>query len=78
MSSSSINNRANNSSNKNRSCSSGTITTLLKEAEELAKNRNWTTDYALFIMYCRAIADRDSIRAERCIELLEREFENSI
>lgn len=79
MNSRSVNNRADNSSNNNLSCSSSSsTTTLLKEAEELAKNRNWTTDYALFIMYCRAIADRDSIRAERCIELLEREFKNSI
>jgi hypothetical protein len=51
---------------------------LLKEAEELAKSRNWTRDFALYIMYCRALADGEKIRAERCMELLEREFENSV
>lgn len=58
-----------NSSNNSRS--------LKREAEELAKRRKWTKDFALYVMFCRAMAKGDKIRAESCMKLLEQEFKNS-
>jgi hypothetical protein len=52
--------------------------TLLHEADELAKNRKWTRDFALYVMFCRAMAAGDKIRAESCMKLLEQEFMNSL
>ncbi len=79
MNSSAVNNPTDSSNNNARSKSKSTSdNSLLKEAAELAKSRNWTRDFALYIMYCRALADGDKIRAERCMELLEREFKNSV
>jgi hypothetical protein len=79
MNSRPVDNHSDSSNNNARGNSKSTSgTTLLKEAEELAKSRNWTRDFALYIMYCRALADGEKIRAERCMELLEREFENSV
>jgi hypothetical protein len=58
-----------NSSNSNRS--------LKREADELAKSRKWTKDFALYVMFCKAMAKGDKIRAESCMKLLEQEFKNS-
>jgi hypothetical protein len=58
-----------NSSNSSRS--------LKREADELAKSRKWTKDFALYVMFCRAMAKGDKIRAESCMKLLEQEFKNS-
>ncbi|MBD0300059.1 MAG: hypothetical protein ICV82_07350 [Nitrososphaera sp.] len=58
-----------NSSNSSRS--------LKREADELAKSRNWTKDFALYVMFCKAMAKGDKIRAESCMKLLEQEFKNS-
>jgi transcriptional regulator len=46
------------------------------EQEVLAESKNWTKDFALYIMFCRAMAEGDKIRAESCMKLLEREFRN--
>jgi len=70
--------KMNNSSLNNHHNSTTSSIALLKEADGLAKSNNWTRDFALYVMYCRAIADEDKIRAEKCIELLEREFKNSV
>jgi hypothetical protein len=58
-----------NSSNSSRS--------LKREADELAKSRKWTKDFALYVMFCKAMAKGDKLRAESCMKLLEREFKNS-
>ena len=58
-----------NSSNSSRS--------LKREADELAKSRKWTKDFALYVMFCKAMAKGDKIRAESCMKLLEQEFKNS-
>ena len=50
---------------------------LKREAEELAKRRKWTKDFALYVMFCKAMAKGDKIRAESCMKLLEQEFKNS-
>ncbi|HJU33786.1 MAG TPA: hypothetical protein VJ695_01565 [Nitrososphaera sp.] len=51
---------------------------LLQEAYELAESRKWTRDFALYIMFCRAMAEGDKMRAERCMNLLERDVMNSL
>jgi hypothetical protein len=48
-------------------------TLLLEEADELAKSRNWTRPFALYIMFCKAMAIGDKIRAEACMNVLEQE-----
>ena len=53
-------------------------TSLLEEAYDLARNRKWTRDFALYIMFCEAMAVGDKLRAEACMDLLEREGENSL
>ena len=74
--SSTVNNRPNSTSNNN--VNSNITATLLEEADELAKSKNWTRDFAVYVMYCRAMADGDKIRVEGCMELLEQEFKNSV
>ena len=49
-----------NSSNNSRS--------LKREAEELAKSRKWAKDFALYVMFCKAMAKGDKIRAESCMK----------
>lgn len=73
MSSSTADNNRNDDSGNNVSNNSNT---LLREANELAESKNWTRDFALYIMFCRAMAEGDKIRAESCMKLLEREFRN--
>jgi hypothetical protein len=51
---------------------------LLDEADELARIRNWTRHFALYIMFCQAMSVGDKIRAEGCTNLLEREGINSL
>jgi hypothetical protein len=72
--SSTANNNRDDDSSSNASNNSNT---LLQEANELAESKNWTKDFALYIMFCRAMAEGDKIRAERCMKLLEREYRNS-
>jgi hypothetical protein len=62
---------------RNTRNSSDSSRTLNREADELAKSRNWTKDFALYVMFCKAMAKGDKIRAESCMKLLEQEFENS-
>lgn len=68
MSSSTADNNRNDYSGNNVSNNSNT---LLREANELAESKNWTRDFALYIMFCRAMAEGDKIRAESCMKLLE-------
>jgi hypothetical protein len=51
---------------------------LLKEADELARNRKWTRDLALYIMFCKAMGAGDKVRAEAIMELLEPEVMKSL
>ena len=51
---------------------------LLEEADELARIRNWTRPFALYIMFCQAMSVGDKLRAEACMNLLEKEGENSL
>jgi hypothetical protein len=53
-------------------------TSLLDEADELARSRKWTRSFALYIMFCKAMAVGDKIRAEACMNLLESEVMNSL
>jgi hypothetical protein len=46
---------------------------LLEEADELARIRNWTRPFALYIMFCQAMFVGDKIRAEACMNLSEKE-----
>jgi hypothetical protein len=62
---------------RNTSNSSNSSRSLNREADELAKSRKWTKDFALYVMFCRAMAKGDKIRAESCMKLLEQEFKNS-
>jgi hypothetical protein len=52
---------------------SSSSSTLLEEAEELARIRNWTRPFALYIMFCQAMSVGDKIRAEACMNLSEKE-----
>jgi hypothetical protein len=47
--------------------------TLVEEADELARIRNWTRPFALYIMFCQAMSVGDKIRAEACMNLSEKE-----
>ena len=51
---------------------------LLEEADELARIRNWTRPFAFYIMFCQAMSVGDKIRAEACMNLSEKEGENSL
>ena len=62
---------------RNTKDSSNTSRSLKREADELAKSRKWTKDFALYVMFCKAMAKGDKIRAESCMKLLEQEFKNS-
>jgi hypothetical protein len=53
-------------------------TLLLEEADQLAKSRNWTRPFALYIMFCKAMAAGDKTKAEACMKLLEPEVMNSL
>ncbi|HEY1248927.1 MAG TPA: hypothetical protein VGE97_08070 [Nitrososphaera sp.] len=51
---------------------------ILQDAYELAKRSNWSIDFALYVIYCRAKAAGDDLRAERCMRLLEQKFMNAL
>jgi hypothetical protein len=51
---------------------------LLEEADELARIRSWTRSFALYIMFCQAMSVGDKIRAEACMNLSQKEGENSL
>jgi hypothetical protein len=51
---------------------------LLEEADELARIRNWTRPFALYMMFCQAMSVGDKIRAEACMNLWEKEGKNSL
>jgi hypothetical protein len=51
---------------------------LVEEADELARIRNWSRQFALYIMFCQAMSVGDKIRAEDCTNLLKREGINSL
>ena len=51
---------------------------LSEEADELARSRKWTQHFALYVMFCQAMSVGDKIRAEACMNLLEREGINSL
>jgi hypothetical protein len=52
-------------------------TTLLLEADELARSRKWTRHFALYVMYYQEMTAGDMVRAEACMNLLEQEVMNS-
>jgi hypothetical protein len=51
---------------------------LLEEADQLAGIRSWTRSFALYIMFCQAMSVGDKIRAEACMNLSQKEGENSV
>jgi hypothetical protein len=53
-------------------------TSLLDEADELARSWKWTRSFALYIMFCKAMAAGDKIRAESSLKLLESEVMNEL
>ncbi len=65
------------SDNNNKVSLSKTLP-LLEEADELARIRNWTRSFALYIMFCQAMSVGDKIRAEACLDLFKREGGNSL
>jgi hypothetical protein len=62
---------------RNTRNSRNSSSSLKREADELANSRKWTKDFALYVMFCRAMAKGDKIRAESCMKLLEQEFKDS-
>ncbi len=51
---------------------------LSDEVGELARIRNWSRHFALYIMFCQAMSVGDNIRAEACMNLSEKEGINSL
>ena len=51
---------------------------LLEEANQIARSRNWTRDFALYVMFCKAMGAGDKVRAEACMNVLEQEVMNSL
>jgi uncharacterized protein (DUF1778 family) len=51
---------------------------LLEEADELARRRNCTGDFALYVMYRQALTAGDNARAIACMNLLERKVMNAL
>jgi hypothetical protein len=51
---------------------------LLEEADQLAGIRSWTRSFALYIIFCQAMSVGDKIRAEACMNLSQKEGENSL
>jgi hypothetical protein len=58
---------------KNNNVGDSSSSDLLEEADELARIRNWTRPFALYIMFCQAMSVGDKIRAEACMNLSEKE-----
>ena len=57
---------------------SNNSSSLSVEADELARGRKWTRSFALYIMFCQAMSVGDKLKAEACMNLLEKEGENSL
>jgi hypothetical protein len=53
-------------------------TTLLLEADEIARSRKWTRSFALYVLYYKEITAGDMVRAEAYMNLLESEVMNSL
>lgn len=51
---------------------------LLNEADKLARSHKMTRDLALFIMYSKAMKRGNKVKAEACMELLEKEVMNTL
>lgn len=51
---------------------------LLEEADQLAKSWNWTRPFAIYIMFCKAMAVGDKMRAEASMNVLEQEVMKSL
>ncbi len=51
---------------------------LSEEADELARIRNWSRHFALYIMFCQAMSVGDKMRAEACMNLSQKEGINSL
>jgi hypothetical protein len=64
------------SDNNNVGGSSSTL--LLEEADKLVKSWNCTRPFALYIMFCKAMAVGDKMRAEACMNVLGQEVMNSL
>jgi hypothetical protein len=64
--------------NKDNKVGDSNSSSLSEEADELARSRRWTRHFALYIMFCQAMSVGDKIRAEACMDLLEKEGENSL
>jgi hypothetical protein len=62
----------------NKVSDSNSSSSLSEEADELARSRKWTRHFALYVMFCQAMSVGDKIRAEACMDLLEREGINSL
>ena len=73
MGSAANNNDANTNTGIINSGNNNNNNSLLREADELAASRKWTRDFALYMMFCRAMADGNKRRAESCMNLLEQD-----
>jgi hypothetical protein len=67
-----------NSDNNNKKVDYKNDILLLEEAEEIARGRKCTRDYALYIMFSQAMTSGDKRRAEACMNVLEREVIKSL
>ena len=66
-----------NADNNNKKVDYKSDILLLEEAEEIARDRKCTRDYALYIMFSQAMTSGDKTKAEACMNVLEREVINS-
>jgi hypothetical protein len=67
-----------NSDNNNKKVDYKNDILLLEEAEEIARGRKCTRDYALYIMFSQAMTSGDKRKAEACMNVLEREVIKSL
>lgn len=67
-----------NSDNNNKKVDYKNDILLLEEAEEIARGRKCTRDYALYIMFSQAMTSGDKRKAETCMNVLEREVIKSL
>jgi len=66
------------SDNNNKIGAKSSALLLLEEANQIARSRNWTRDFALYVMFCKAMGAGDKVRAEACMDVLEQEVMNSL
>ena len=66
------------SDNNNKVGANTNALLLLEEANQIARSRNWTRDFALCVMFCKAMCVGDKARAEACMNVLEQEVMNSL